>query len=40
LKKKGDVTGLESSGARISKLLATLKADMAKIDSSALENSF
>lgn len=39
-KKKSDVTGLESSGQRINKLLQKLKQEMGKIDPSMLEKSF
>lgn len=39
-KSKGDVTGLEKSSTKISNLLRTLQADMAKIDPSILERSF
>ena len=39
-KKKGDVTGLESSGERINNLLQRLKGEMGKIDGAALERSF
>ena len=39
-KKKSDVTGLESSGQKINKLLQKMKTEMGKIDSSTLEQSF
>ena len=39
-KKKGDITGLESSGDKINKLLNTLKSNMAKIDPGILQKSF
>ena len=39
-KKKGDVTGLESSGERINNLLQRLKGEMGKIDGATLERSF